>query len=942
VKHYGYKPTNIKLLLGAASTSKAIRSNLGGEFLGNKSRVQKTDSVLVFFAGHGHRLPLGGGPVGAISPSDVQVPEQGQVPAYDSVLSYKNDVLPLLQNCPARHKLLILNCCHAGEVFTERLFPLSTVEDRRQPSLFGMDAFQALASSRANEVDSDGEGGNSPFTASLVHAFRMLPVHRDRKLYFTASELFSYMVGDFTQRRRREQSPSLRSLIKEDGEFRFYPDPETNFDQYREKDINIELLRAMVPGVYGNWWFDETPWFIPSLRMAILAKRDLARGPYLDAIRREELLKAARRIKKQLKDKPDNNLLSELRLVQLQALLAPSKDQDVRKQREELIAELSKRQGLLEATDVHLMAVLQHSLGKPDAERSYELALDKYRAGRAEQKGVARQGDYKALEALCLADYGYYKFSELNECSEAAKIFAEAGSSFEPLEAPPPFQIFLLCREADALQRLGRWGLALKRLEQARFYADRIDPDQKSSLTAHAMSRLGWAFMEQWKFKKAIAEFNRSEDILRNLLREDPNALVLSYHNRHGKAMAKRFQGNVTQAAADYRELVNDLAEWFNDARQSTTASQDMSEVQDRLRERWFNSMERLVDCNLFAGPGQRDLREASDDLRRTIRYCYVIPGDQGKLTEAGLMYKQAIVLSLRSPAQDIPLAVSYCKRAETLAGNQGGLLDFQRKLAPPIVNLFKTCADKPDCLESKRAALAKLRGAVEELREKWKYNDHRDYLEFLMFASKILVDEAIDADRYETLADSEMLLGFCRRALRGGSGESLPYLRPYYDAVMETKLRLRPKHAKELLEVQWEATRGRIFRKESQPIPVIALYHLKDRPYLLLDIPGGASNYYCLEGDYSGDEIHKALASGSEQLDLPREVVKELQKIPSAGSGERCLQCWSDGDAGSLTVRTAGFRGAVQGQQFPFKLPRGFKVLPAGPRSQLSVTRNQ
>src|SRR5262249_50399517 len=153
------------------------------------------------------------------------------------------------------------------------------------------------------------------------------------------------------------------------------------------------------------------------------------------------------------------------------------------------------------------------------------------------------------------------------------------------------------------------------------------------------------------------------------------------------------------------------------------------------------------------------------------------------------LMYKQAIVLSLKSPAQDLALAESYCKRADrlvnVLGGNQGGLLDFQCRLAPPIVKLFKTCAEKPDNVEEKRTALVELRVALENLRDKWKNNDHRDYLEFLMFASKILVDEAIDSDRYETLADSEMLLSFCRRTLRGGSGESLRYLRPYYDAVM-------------------------------------------------------------------------------------------------------------------------------------------------------------
>ena len=166
----------------------------------------------------------------------------------------------------------------------------------------------------------------------------------------------------------------------------------------------------------------------------------------------------------------------------------------------------------------------------------------------------------------------------------------------------------------------------------------------------------------------------------------------------------------------EYRGLANDVARWFDERRQSTTANQDMSEVQDRLRERWFDSMERLVDCNLFADPSERDLREASDDLRRAIRYCYVLPENQRNLTEAGLMYKQAIVLSLESPAQDIPLAHSYCKRAQALVdrpgaldGNQASLLDFPRTLAPLIVNLFKTCADKPECLESKRAALAKL-----------------------------------------------------------------------------------------------------------------------------------------------------------------------------------------------------------------------------------------
>jgi hypothetical protein len=252
------------------------------------------------------------------------------------------------------------------------------------------------------------------------------------------------------------------------------------------------------------------------------------------------------------------------------------------------------------------------------------------------------------------------------------------------------------------------------------------------------------------------------------------------------------------------------------------------------------------------------------------------------------------------------------------------------------IVELFRTCNEKPNCLESKRAALKKLRGAIEGLRERWKDNDHRDYLEFLMFAGKILLDEAVDMDRYDTLTDSEMLLGFCRRALRGGAGESLRYLRPYYDAVMETKLRQKPKHAKELLEVHWEATRGKTFSREAQALPVVALYLLNDKSYLFLDIPGGASGYYSLHEDYSRAELISALTEGSEPLELPRELLKELRRIPASTVGERLVECWLDGTI--HPVRSGGTAGVSL--RVPFKAPDGLKLLQPGSVSRVAQSK--
>ena len=119
---------------------------------------------------------------------------------------------------------------------------------------------------------------------------------------------------------------------------------------------------------------------------------------------------------------------------------------------------------MLEATDLHFMAVLQHRLGKQNAEDTYTQALAKYKA-EGGQVGAAKRSDYRALEASCLADYGYYKFSELNECKEAAE---DAALRPEPdlglSEAPPPFSFSSSAGRLVLLSTSRPMGLSLTRL----------------------------------------------------------------------------------------------------------------------------------------------------------------------------------------------------------------------------------------------------------------------------------------------------------------------------------------------------------------------------------------------------------------------------------------------------------------------------------------------
>ena len=172
----------------------------------------------------------------------------------------------------ARHKLLILDSCFSSSLY--KAIELEAIPGGINEHLESVDdgffepAFQALTASRATA--SDGKPGDtSPFTKALLATLDYVPLTRPSdRYYFTTNQLFVPMK-DYT--RDLPQSAQCRWLDKDQGEFHFFPDPTAQFG----KDTGVTeeyraLLLAMVPSTFGNWWADEMPWFMPSLRMEIL------------------------------------------------------------------------------------------------------------------------------------------------------------------------------------------------------------------------------------------------------------------------------------------------------------------------------------------------------------------------------------------------------------------------------------------------------------------------------------------------------------------------------------------------------------------------------------------------------------------------------------------------------------------------------------------------
>lgn len=976
IAHYGYeRDTGIKLLCGDEAARDRIRTQLGEDFLG---QAEEGDSVLVFFAGHGDVLKdASGKDFGVIYPADVS----GK-PDPTKALRLHEDIVRLLGDVKARHKLLILDSCHSGAVFDHPDTIVSPADNRQAAALFKIPAFQAVASCRKPQTVTDGRGSHSPFTESLLNALRLLPNY-DEQPSFSLTSLFAFMEKDLSARLPGEQSPKPGRLTNDDGEFRFFPDRETNFTQYLGQAVDHKLLCALIPGEYATWWFDEVPWMMPSLRMAIISQAEAQRAASLDVVSKTHLWDYAQQAKSLLEGKDDD--LVRLQLKHLEVLHNLPKAKESQGLLLEMVADLCcfpeppdgievvsatveaclqkvrDHQSKLQATDVHLLAILLHHLGlQVEAEHAYEAALRAYE----DEREVAKKGGNRALQALCHADFGYFELLVRVNGLNAAKHFRKAWALFGTV-APPPFQVFLLCQEADAWQRLGQWGEADKRLKMAVNIVQGMGTE--SSLKAHVFSRQGWAYMERWEFLKATAAFEESDQILAPSTGEehpDPSAMLALCHNLHGLAMARRFLGDPAGAAENYRTLLNEhLSKLSRMLRTNTELTDVAADFRNRVTMRWLNTMERLADCNLFADPDQRDLSEGIDDLRRALRYCHALPFNRRKEQQVSLLYKTALALSLKSSLQDGSLAEAYCQEASELLGRpdstQAKPLDFYRQLTPAIVALFQA-SDARGTLETKRTALKSLRTAIEELREQWRANDNRDHLELLMFATKILIEEGIEADRFETAMDTEMLISFCHRALRNKNVEALRYLRPYYDTVMAAKLRLHPKHVKELLEIQFEATRGEGFRKPARAVPVMALYVLNDQSYLFVDIPQGVSKYYPLDEDYSRSRIETAIWQSSEPLELPREVQQALRRIPRSMATEerRLVECWwrdplLDPAARNHTVRDTSpqltddsrpllhvvLRPVSDGNpltpRLPFKFPDGIDPIEAVPAAQ-------
>lgn len=169
------------------------------------------------------------------------------------------------------------------------------------------------------------------------------------------------------------------------------------------------------------------------------------------------------------------------------------------------------------------------------------------------------------------------------------------------------------------------------------------------------------------------------------------------------------------------------------------------------------------------------------------------------------------------------------------------------------------------------------------------------------MFASKALLEWHTNqetsvksmSDRLQVEEDADYLLALCRLAYKFNSdnADTVVYLRPYYESIFLAKAGCGAKHAKELLEVAWEATQGKPYMKTNEEKPVLAILTIAGRQYYVFDNPKSGCALYTSEERFRAEDFRQATSGDATKLTLPDKLRQAMRDCTES----KALIQWRD-----------------------------------------------
>ena len=204
-------------LFNENATGNALRQLVIDDLRG----LGEDDSLVVFFAGHGHTIPRTYGETtvkdGYLIPVDAD-PEGGHAATWISLQSWLTEIARI----PAKHILVVLDACHSGVALDPVLQWRSRGMEnaRREPfeQLRARRSRRVITSAHDNELamDSGPVPGHSLFTGCLIEAMSGGLVANTDHEVVTGSEIGLYVQRRVSTYPRSAQTPDFGALELDD------------------------------------------------------------------------------------------------------------------------------------------------------------------------------------------------------------------------------------------------------------------------------------------------------------------------------------------------------------------------------------------------------------------------------------------------------------------------------------------------------------------------------------------------------------------------------------------------------------------------------------------------------------------------------------------------------------------------------------------------------
>lgn len=247
-------------LFDAEATQQAITSRLLDELA---PQLEPDDSLVVFFAGHGHTeaIQLGAKKVktGYLIPVEGRLPQERKFSAYIELDSFLKNLAKL----PARHVLLILDACYSGFALGSSVEVLRSYE-RYTDDLGRRLSRRVITSAMEDQpaLDTGPIPGHSLFTGTLIEGIGGGRADAETKGFVTSSELALYLQKTVGSASDSRQTPDFGSFALDDrGELVLALRGET-FNKAQAREC-LEVAEA----VYALGWIcDDAKRFQSSIR----------------------------------------------------------------------------------------------------------------------------------------------------------------------------------------------------------------------------------------------------------------------------------------------------------------------------------------------------------------------------------------------------------------------------------------------------------------------------------------------------------------------------------------------------------------------------------------------------------------------------------------------------------------------------------------------------